>query len=257
VTMAALAITDVSMYVHYKRGEYIKEDVNCDSTFMLKSIQTVGKAIRKAFHWAKEETIFLHKDNARGHGTADAIDEYTRVLKEEYNIQIVHQIPRSPETNVLDIGMWCCLQWAVDSIMRGHQGNIHALNKDIYDVWQSKALSMPFSSVWKRLGRVLHLIKEDNGGNELVEQKRGKKWAALDEPMANDIIDNTAPAFDNTALPAAAAATTAASSLPAAAEGVIDLLEDDEDDEFDDSTVEEVVFLESSWSTIGGLQCKC
>jgi len=90
----ALSIDDISMLVRYKKGEYIKDDVNCDSAFMLKNIRTVGEAIRTSFHWvAPEEKIYLQMDNAGGHGTVEAIEEYTRVLREEFCIEIVHQIP--------------------------------------------------------------------------------------------------------------------------------------------------------------------
>ena len=112
-------------------------------------------------------------DNAGGHGTDVAIAQYTLILKDEFDIELVHQCPRSPETNCLDLGVWCCLQWAVDSLMRGRRGDIQALNKGVLEVWESKDLATAFTNVWGRLGRVLRLIREDNGGNELVEKKRG------------------------------------------------------------------------------------
>ena len=58
------------------------------------------------------------------------------------------------------------------------------LNQGARRVWDSSELSTAFGNVWTRLGRVLRLIEEDRGGNELVEKKRGKRWVALDEPMA-------------------------------------------------------------------------
>ncbi len=45
-------------------------------------------------HWIPpEQEIYLVMDNAGGHGTEEAVDEYTRVLNEEYNIIILHQAP--------------------------------------------------------------------------------------------------------------------------------------------------------------------
>jgi len=105
--------------------------------------------------------------------------------------------------------------------MRGRRGDIHALHKGVTKVWQSADLSKAFGSVWQRLGRVVHLIKEDNGGNELVEAKRGRKWSALDEPILGDGVDADPVDASN-------------SSQQAAAAAIIDLLEEDEDDEFDD-----------------------
>ena len=31
-----------------------------------------------------------------------------------YNIKLIHQVPRSPYTHILDIGIWCAIQAAVD-----------------------------------------------------------------------------------------------------------------------------------------------
>lgn len=48
-------------------------------------------------------------DNAGGHGTHEAIRSYTKTLEEDYNIEIIFQIPRSSYTNVLDLGVWMSL----------------------------------------------------------------------------------------------------------------------------------------------------
>ncbi len=64
----------------------------------------IGAAIRQKMNWVPEnETIILIMDNAGGHGTIEAIQQYTRHLLENYNIEIIHQPPRSPETNPLDL----------------------------------------------------------------------------------------------------------------------------------------------------------
>ena len=53
-------------------------------------------------------------DNSGGHGTNKAIEQYRNMLIEKYNIHILFQIPRSPYTNVLDLGVWMALQAAVE-----------------------------------------------------------------------------------------------------------------------------------------------
>jgi hypothetical protein len=61
---------------------------------MLENIPTVGAEIRRIMHWIPpEQEIYLVMDNAGGHGIEEAVDEYTRVLNEEYNIIILHQAP--------------------------------------------------------------------------------------------------------------------------------------------------------------------
>ena len=44
-------------------------------------------------------------DNAGGHGSNEAVEKYTEDLKNKYKIEIIQQVPRSPETNVLDLGI--------------------------------------------------------------------------------------------------------------------------------------------------------
>jgi len=106
-----LLVNDVEMNVRYIAGDKIEEDVNCDSTWMLDNIRKVGEAIRSAFYWIPVNVkCYLYMDNAGGHGTEDAINEYTKILETKYNIEIVHQVPRSLETNCLDLGIWCSLR---------------------------------------------------------------------------------------------------------------------------------------------------
>ncbi len=45
-------------------------------------------------------------DNAEGHGTNDATARYTSILWNEFKVEMVWQVPRSPETNMLDLGIW-------------------------------------------------------------------------------------------------------------------------------------------------------
>ena len=82
---------------------------------MLSAMDRVGKAMRESYHWIDiNVVIYLVMDNAGGHGTDNAIIEYTRLLKDTYNITIIHQIPRSPYTNALDLGIWAALQSNVE-----------------------------------------------------------------------------------------------------------------------------------------------
>ena len=82
---------------------------------MLVAMERVGTAMRQKSNWVSINKFFyLVMDKAGGHGTDDAITEYTKRLKEVYNIEIIHQVPRSPFTNVLDLGVWAALQAAVE-----------------------------------------------------------------------------------------------------------------------------------------------
>jgi hypothetical protein len=224
-----LDINCLVIQVRHEAGEYVEEDVNCDSQFMLGNIRKVGDAIRDKFSWVpRGDKKYLVMDNAGGHGTEAAIAEYTKILLDEYNIEIIHQCPRSPETNVLDLGIWCSLQWAVDKLMRGKRGDMEALDQGVREVWNnSPELSTAFGNVWTRLGRVLQLIVEDSGGNELVEKKRGKRWAALDEAIPAAATGTSGTDGEDGNLPSSLGIT-------ASLQEIIDILEDDDDDDDDD-----------------------
>jgi hypothetical protein len=111
-----LQLRDIKIYVKNEKGDVSQEDATCDSTFMLGIIRTVGRRIRKCFHWVPDHVpVHLFMDNAGGHGTNEAKQAYVGILSEEFNVQVIWQVPRSPETNMLDLGVWAMLQAIVES----------------------------------------------------------------------------------------------------------------------------------------------
>ena len=52
----------------------------------------------------------MYLDNAGGHGTKEVVSAYVKALKDDYNVECVHQQPRSPATNMLDLGIWMAFQ---------------------------------------------------------------------------------------------------------------------------------------------------
>ena len=70
---------------------------------------------RNEEHWFIIETLLYPViGNVGGHGTHDCNNEYTRILITEFNIKIIHQVPRLLYTNVLDLGVREGLQDAVE-----------------------------------------------------------------------------------------------------------------------------------------------
>ena len=79
-------------------------------------------------------------DNAGGHGTKDCIDNYIESLLTNHNIIVRHQIPRSPDTNLLDLGIWCGVQHHVEKEHHGKsktRSNVGALARTIELAWDS------------------------------------------------------------------------------------------------------------------------
>ena len=114
-----------------------------------------------------------------GHGTNVAIDEYTQMLKEEFNIDIIFQIPRSPYCNVLDLGVWMALQAVVERQHYLQRCSADALVNTIIRSWNDGKLDHAITKVFLRLKNVLCNITEAKGDNDLVESKRGKKFDGI------------------------------------------------------------------------------
>ena len=97
----------LELFVYIKKGDEVEEDCSCNSTFMLATMDEVGRAIRSYFFWVPATTIvYLIIDNTGGHSTNDAIEQYHELLFRMYKVQLLHQVPNSPETNLLDLGVW-------------------------------------------------------------------------------------------------------------------------------------------------------
>ena len=96
----------------------------------------IGTAIRQNMPWVpRDELIYLVMDNAGGHGTAAAIQQYTRDLLVRFNIEIIHQAARSPETNPLDLGLWRSIQSWVDEKHKGKATFAEALAQSVQEAW--------------------------------------------------------------------------------------------------------------------------
>jgi len=81
------------------------------------SLQSTSKSLAKQFRFISSGSllrtvIYLIIDNAGGHGTNDGIEEYHELsaLFQKYKSQLLHQVPNSPETNLLDLGVWRAMQ---------------------------------------------------------------------------------------------------------------------------------------------------
>jgi hypothetical protein len=210
-----ITIHDVEFEVLNERGQQVMEDISCDSTFMLSVMNEVGAAIRASYHWVPlSQKIFLGMDNAGGHGTDIAVQQYTDELKATYNIEIVQQVARSPETNLLDLGVWRSIQSAVEKEHTFKVYDPDALARSVERAWNTRLNQGVFRRVFLRLLKVLVLIVDDNGGNDRVEARRGKLFS-------DPVIDLTGVDTDN---------EEEAGDDGADGAGANDLEEDDEED---------------------------
>ena len=174
-TLRSLTIDDFELSVLHEEGDFVEEDCSCDSAFMTRIMPIIGAEIRTYYSWLEDtDTIYLVIDNAGGHGTATCVSNYKQMLKDEYNIELIHQVPNSPETNILDLGVWRALQSRVERLSYRNRQDKDVLAKTVKTAWQefSPDVMTKVYRKWKRV--VQHLIPLDDGGNRYVEEFRGK-----------------------------------------------------------------------------------
>ena len=100
------------------------------------------------------------------------------MLKDGLNVECVHQIPQSPFTNALDLGGRATLQSEVKRCQFTKRYSVDALVNTVMLAWRDENLGPVIANVFDYLEKVLILMKEGEGGNDLV-QKRGKQHTEI------------------------------------------------------------------------------
>lgn len=169
--------------MRYQRGDTIEVDYLCDSSYMLATINRVGQSTRLAYHWIPtSEKCHLMMDNAGGHGIDEALEKYVSELEEKYNVVTIFQVPISPYTHVLDLGVWCALQARVETRHFGKQCKENALVYSVQETWDNEDIDDTTTAGFNQIRNVLVLIHEAKGNYNLVETKGGNKFRNLDLP---------------------------------------------------------------------------
>ena len=93
-----MVVNDLDVKVRNMIVDEVEEDYSCESIYMLTS--------RRSYNWiCPSKSCYLLMDNTGGYGTVNATAEYRFILVNEYNIIIIFHVPRSPYTNVFDLGV--------------------------------------------------------------------------------------------------------------------------------------------------------
>ena len=179
-TQEVLLMGGHSLVVRMKKGDEREVDCSCNSEFMEKIMDEVGKAIRKHYDKlgiSREIPIFLFLDNAGGHGTQETVDKYVASLKEDHNVVCMFQRPRSPATNMLDLGVWMAFQSLVEKLHLSKRQEVTALCNTVNKAWDELDATK-LRNVYERWKLVLDLIIKDKGGDRFIESNRGKLFRA-------------------------------------------------------------------------------
>ncbi len=93
------------------------------------------------------------------------------ILLENYNIEKIHQPPRSTETNPLDLGVWRSIQSSVEKKQYHKTTIADALAQSVTEAWRHLPEDA-ISSVFGKVPEVLQKIIDDDGRNDLIEGRR-------------------------------------------------------------------------------------
>ncbi len=174
-TQRPLTIDDLNLYCYYPQGSIIEEGITCNSNsnFMLQTMPAIRAEIRQKMPWIpRDQPIYLILDNAGGHGTRQAINEYTRQLRDQHDVILKFQPPCSPELNALDLGIWMSLQSAVERRHRNRRRDAEALARTVKEAYDNLPPET-ITKVFDHLPIVWELIQASNGDNINVEERRG------------------------------------------------------------------------------------
>ena len=187
-----IAIDDLELKVEIPEQREVVKDVNCNSRFMIDTVDEIGESIRSAYSFLPDgHPIYLFMDNAGGHGTKEVKEQYVEKLRKEYNVIIEWQVPHSPETNMLDLGVWMSLQSKVEIEHRRKVMHRDVLAASVEKAFWGRTLDKSIlHRVHERWKLVLDLIIAGKGTNNLVESHRGLKVKLHDLPKVPDSDDD-------------------------------------------------------------------
>eukprot|EP00957_Ditylum_brightwellii_P003271 248561-Ditylum_brightwellii.AAC.1 len=119
-------------------------------------------------------------ENTSGHGTDETVDWYVILLKNKYNVKIIHQILHSPETNILDLDIWMAIQSIAE---RFHAGKVQ--EKDV--------LAQAVEFAWGTLDpiKLSNLIIDNGRGNDKVQSNWGKLFSipCEEDDSGDDLLE--------------------------------------------------------------------
>jgi hypothetical protein len=100
---------------------------------MLDVVDQIRSKIQSLYHsWVNFITaIYLSIDNAGGHETIGAKEEYEQIFLTNWNIKMFWQLPNSPEVNQPDLGTCMSIQHDVEELHENRHMKVNVLAKSI------------------------------------------------------------------------------------------------------------------------------
>ena len=114
-----------------------------------------------------EEIIYLIMDNAKIHGTNEAMLYFTDYMSDNHNIVVGTKYYKPPKTNSIDLGSWTTVQSKVKKYHRHNTKQQDARSRSINREWFNME-EHKITKIWTQYLKVLYITIQHQGGNGLV-----------------------------------------------------------------------------------------
>ena len=141
----------------------------------------VGDAINEK--WPRSdrgERIKIQMDNATPHLTNDDPEWIQAKKRWDFDIVLVRQPPQSPDTNVLDLGLWTSIQSFQRKVPMTSAATEYELVKAVHEAFRKLPMTT-IDNCFVTLQNVLREIQTNDGGNQF-KTPRKRKYAAMVDP---------------------------------------------------------------------------
>jgi transposase len=155
----------------HERGDVYYINANMDGDLFLEMVKDkLIPAIIKKCQWAKK--VIVQLDSAGGHRVGETLEAFNKIgKKSKPPIEFITQPTRSPDTNVLDLGIWNSMKSRVAEVRYDRKAT-ESMNQRIInavsDMWEDYDPAK-LNNIFITLTAVLEEIEKDKGGNSFKQ----------------------------------------------------------------------------------------
>lgn len=155
----------------HDKGDVYYVNINMDGdVFMTMMEEEVIPAIIEKCSWAKK--VIVQMDSAGGHRIGESLDYLNKIgKKSQPPIQFRTQPTRSPDTNVLDLGIWNSMKSRVPDVKydrKATESMTQRIINAVDEMWEEYDPSK-LNNIFITLTAVLEEIKKNDGGNSFKQ----------------------------------------------------------------------------------------
>ncbi len=153
---------------YHERGDEYMVNINMDGDVFMNMMKTqLIPDIRRKCKWAKR--VIVQLDSAGGHRVQESINYLNSLgIKSKPEISFITQPIRSPDTNVLDLGIWRSMSSRVTTVKYERYSTFTISQRVINaveDMWHDYDPNI-LHNIFVTLKLILYEIIDHNGGND-------------------------------------------------------------------------------------------